>query len=143
MPGAESTDAGAQHRLAPATADAAQPRNFLQACLLLFLREGDAHGYALLDRLEELGRRSDRGVVYRTLRLLEREALVASTWEDSAAGPSRRKYCLTTEGEEVLSAWVSALEDGTRLLDDYLRRYRRVTGLQAAARPPPVPDDVG
>lgn len=144
MPGAEGTDVGtSQHRLAPSTVDAVQPRNFLQACLLLFLREGDAHGYALLERLEELGRHSDRGVVYRTLRLLEREELVASAWENSAAGPSRRSYSLTAQGEAVLSAWVYALEEGARLLEDYLERYQRITESPAAAGPPPMPDDVG
>lgn len=121
------SDAGAPQDPPPVGFEAAQPKNFLQACLLLFLREGPAHGYALLERLDELGRPSDRGVVYRTLRLLERDDLVASAWEPSAAGPSRRSYRLTPRGEKMLSAWASAVEDCSQLLDDFLVRYREVT----------------
>lgn len=119
---------GTQRTLAtPGGSDTAQPRNFLQACLLLFLRESPAHGYALIERLEEIGSRSDRGVVYRTLRILEREDLVYSTWENSEAGPSKRSYALTPVGERTLVAWAETLQDSVRMLEEYLERYRKVT----------------
>lgn len=121
------SDADARQEPTAVGLEAAQPKHFLQACLLLFLREGPAHGYALLERLDELGRPSDRGVVYRTLRSLEREDLVDSTWEPSASGPSRRSYRLTARGDEMLKAWASAVEDCSRLLDDFLHRYHDVT----------------
>lgn len=118
----------AQRTLAtPGGSESAQPKNFLQACLLLFLREQPSHGYALIEQLEAIGSRSDRGVVYRTLRVLEREGLVRSTWESSEAGPSKRSYSLTPSGEQVLVAWADTLQDCATMLDEYLARYRRVT----------------
>lgn len=127
MQGIEGSAARTRRRLAtPTGTESAQPKNFLQACLLLFLRESPAHGYALIERLEELGTRSDRGVVYRTLRVLEREGLVQSVWENSDAGPSKRRYSLTSAGAGVLAAWAEALEDSARMLEEYLERYRKV-----------------
>lgn len=118
----------AQRTLAtPGGSESAQPKNFLQACLLLFLREQPSHGYALIEQLEAIGSRSDRGVVYRTLRVLEREGLVRSTWESSEAGPSKRSYSLTPSGEQVLVAWADSLQDCASMLNEYLTRYRRVT----------------
>lgn len=111
----------------PHSADSARPKNFLQACLLLFLREEPGHGYALIERLEDIGTPSDRAVVYRTLRTLEREGLVESAWEESGAGPARRRYALTASGERVLAAWAATLGRSAQLLDAYLERFSRAT----------------
>lgn len=128
MQSAGDSGGRAQRTLAtPGGSESAQPKNFLQACLLLFLREQPSHGYALIEQLEAIGSRSDRGVVYRTLRVLEREGLVRSTWESSEAGPSKRSYSLTPSGEQVLVAWADTLQDCASMLDEYLTRYRRVT----------------
>lgn len=112
-----------------------QPKNFLRPSLLLLLREQPAHGYDLIERLKPFGFvKSDPGGVYRTLRALEREGLVRSSWETSSAGPARRIYELTHEGEEVLDAWAQILEDNRRVLEEYLARHaladdsRRATG---------------
>lgn len=124
----DSTTSPTTRRLAsPQSVESAQPKNFLQACLLLFLRESPAHGYALIERLEDIGAHSDRGVVYRTLRVLEREGMVESTWESSDAGPSRRSYALTPAGHEVLAAWAAMLTESARMLDEYLDRYKQVS----------------
>lgn len=128
MPGAERTDAPTKRRLAnPSDIDSARPKNFLQACLLLFLRETPGHGYELIERLEDIGVTSDRAVVYRTLRVLEREGLVESAWEESNAGPARRSYALTASGDHVLSAWATTLARSAEMLDTYLERFARVT----------------
>lgn len=129
MPSPGGPQVPAQRSLAtPGGSDSAQPKNFLQACLLLFLREGPSHGYALIEQLEAIGSRSDRGVVYRTLRVLEREGMVESTWENSDAGPAKRSYSLTAVGEQMLVAWAETIKDCAGMLEEYLRRYARVTG---------------
>lgn len=111
----------------PHSVDSARPKNYLQACLLLFLREHPDHGYSLIERLEDIGAASDRAVVYRTLRVLERDGLVESAWEESEAGPARRTYALTACGERMLDAWAAAFGRSARLLDTYLERFSRAT----------------
>jgi len=100
------------------------PRNYLRASLLLLIAESPAHGYDLLDQIKELGLANvDPGGLYRGLRVMEQDGLVASWWEHSSAGPARRSYRLTEEGVEWLHAWAGALREGRRFLSAYLSRY--------------------
>ena len=103
-----------------------QPKNFLRPCLLLLLRESPAHGYELLERLRAFNIEKDPGGLYRTLRALEHEALVASTWETSFTGPDRRRYQITPSGERWLGSWAEALRDTRELIDRFLERQARM-----------------
>jgi len=103
------------------------PRNYLRASLLLLIAETPAHGYDLLEQIAQLGLRNvDPGGLYRALRVMEQDGLVASWWEHSTAGPARRSYRLTEEGVEWLHAWAGALREGRRYLSAYLTRYDRI-----------------
>ncbi len=105
------------------------PRNYLRASLLLLIGEAPAHGYDLLEQIGHLGLRSvDPGGLYRALRVMEQDGLVESWWEHSTAGPARRSYRLTEEGQEWLHAWAGALREGRRYLTAYLDRYDAVVG---------------
>jgi poly-beta-hydroxybutyrate-responsive repressor len=95
----------------------------------LLLLEGSSHGYDLLERMKGLGfSKSDPGGMYRTLRSLEHEGLVASTWETSTAGPARRTYTITAEGEDQLRGWALVIDDSRRALEQFLDRYTLATG---------------
>jgi len=95
----------------------------LRPCALLLLKESPAHGYDLLERLAAFGFPRDPGGLYRSLRSLESDGLVRSTWLTSANGHERRTYELTLEGERWLQAWASTLEGSRRMLDRFLGRY--------------------
>lgn len=115
-----------------------EPRNFLQGCVLLLLRERPAHGYELLERLKAFGIvDADSGNLYRKLRSLEEQGMVHSRWETSEAGPRRRMYHLTEPGNARLRHWADSLAETRRLLDYYLGRHALVSG-SPAARPEPV-----
>lgn len=104
------------------------PRNYLRASLLLLIGEAPAHGYDLLDQIAQLGLRNvDPGGLYRTLRVMEEDGLVASWWEHSSAGPARRTYRLTPDGVDWLHAWAGALRESHRYLSAYLSRYDRIS----------------
>ncbi|MEV0400131.1 helix-turn-helix transcriptional regulator [Actinoallomurus sp. NPDC050550] len=106
---------------------AGEPRNFLQCCLLLLLRERPAHGYELLERLKPFGiAEGDPGHLYRRLRSLERQGMLCSKWEASEAGPRRRTYYLTERGEALLGTWAGVLAETRALLDYYLVRHASV-----------------
>ncbi|MDP9070774.1 MAG: PadR family transcriptional regulator [Actinomycetota bacterium] len=110
------------------------PRNYLRASLLLLIGESPAHGYELLEQITQLGLGNvDPGGLYRALRVMEEDGIVASWWEHSAAGPARRTYRLTDEGREWLHAWAGALRESHRYLSAYLARYDRVSDSAAAA----------
>ncbi len=93
--------------------------------LLLLLRERQAHGYDLLDRLPELtgDDRVDVGNLYRVLRALEEQGLVRSEWDESLPGPAKRTYELTDAGTEALDHWASSLASTRGRIDTFLQRY--------------------
>lgn len=104
--------------------DLRRPKGFLPACLLLLLAEEPGHGYELADRLAAFAIDvSDPSHVYRALRAMELEDLVASTWTTGEPGPARRVYRITPEGEAALADCAAALDELGANLDFYLSRF--------------------
>jgi len=89
----------------------ARVERFGEPALLSLLARGPTHGYELLERLPPLvgEERVDVGNVYRALRRLEEEGLVASEWRADLPGPAKRTYTLTDEGRAVLDLWRGSL----------------------------------
>ena len=83
------------------------------------------------DTTEIAGVKVDPGGLYRTLRAFEREGLVRSWWETSDAGPARRTYLLTPDGESWLRLWGGTLRESRRFLDRFLTRYEAAVGEDA------------
>jgi PadR family transcriptional regulator, regulatory protein PadR len=101
------------------------PRDHFRASLLLVLEEVPAHGYDLPGLLRPLGlRATDRGFVYRTLRAMEADGLVASAWDPSPSGPARRTYTVTPAGRDWAAAAAAGLRDTDRHMARWLARYR-------------------
>jgi len=85
--------------------------DLLATSLLGLLRDWNAHGYQLAQRLAEAGLPPfDVGTIYRTLRQLEKAGLVSSLWDTSESGPAKRTYSLTTAGELFLGNWANMLQ---------------------------------
>jgi poly-beta-hydroxybutyrate-responsive repressor len=111
------------------------PKDFLRPCVLLLLREGDAHGYQLADSLEGFGfDHSDPGALYRALRRLESSGLVRSDWQRSNSGPRKRVYRLTDLGVDALDRSATDLAEGERRIDSFLDRYLKARRLPATHR---------
>ena len=118
----------------------AVPRDHLRASLLLVLREAPAHGYDVPGLLAPLGLGgTDRGFVYRTLRAMEREGLVASTWDSSHVGPARRMYTVTAAGREWGAAASASLRQADRHMGQWLARYRALVRRGGPQAVPGVP----
>ncbi|MBA4179261.1 MAG: hypothetical protein C0506_01605 [Anaerolinea sp.] len=102
----------------------ARPRlhgELLSTSLLAFLKNWNAYGYQLSQRLAEAGMPDfDSGTVYRTLRQLEKTGMVSSFWDTSESGPARRMYSLTKAGEVFLSGWIETLQNYQSILQQAL-----------------------
>lgn len=123
---------GVHHRRPTGPVMAAlEPRNFLQPCLLLLLREQSDHGYDLAARLRPLhDGDGDAGSVYRALRSMEHHGMVRSEWELSDVGPARRTYHVTAEGLTWLDHQVRGLEHVHDVLHVFLDRYARLNAVR-------------
>ena len=99
----------------------------LEPALLLLLHHGRAHGYTLLEQLEDFGlAQLDPSTVYRTLRDMEAKGWIASSWDnEQSQGPPRRVYRISALGDEMLAVWAQDLEDNRARIDYLLRVYYR------------------
>ena len=108
----------------------ARLERFIEPAVLLVLRDSPGHGYELLEQLQTLmpSERIDMGNLYRILRSLEREGLVASTWDEEAPGPAKRIYVITQSGSRVLTQWVEAFKKIEQQIAAFTERYEKGRG---------------
>ena len=100
------------------------PKNFVIPVLLLYLRNWNAHGYELLQKLTQFGLHSiDQGNFYRILRQLEKDELVSSQWDTTSKGPAKRIYSITAAGEEYLNIWANSLDNYHKMLTQFFNLY--------------------
>ncbi|MEA3503259.1 MAG: PadR family transcriptional regulator [Actinomycetota bacterium] len=104
---------------------AARLERFNEPVVLAILRDGPAHGYDLAESLRAWvpDEQIDLGNLYRMLRSMEDEGIVRSEWSDSAPGRAKRTYELTTEGENLLDAWVRSLRSTNTTIARFLQEY--------------------
>ena len=69
--------------------------------------------------------RDDPPGVYRTLRCMEEEGLVCSSWETPDRGAARRLYEITPEGRERLEGWLLTIKKEKEALEALLESYEK------------------
>lgn len=98
--------------------------SLLLPALLLSIRQNPSHGYGLIERVgRSATTQRDSGVIYRSLRQMERWRLVTSSWDMKGSGPPRRVYRITEEGEAALHSWVEGIKELKRELERFLAAY--------------------
>jgi DNA-binding PadR family transcriptional regulator len=84
-------------------------RGVLQIAALVLMRR-PTYGYQLGKDLAAHGLETEEGTLYPVLRRLEKQGLVASTWDTQGSRP-RKYYQITREGEatlgRLLASWRS------------------------------------
>ena len=88
------------------------------ACLLLLREPG--YGYALIDRLGELGFAVEANTLYPLLRRLEGQGMLQSAWNTDESRP-RKFYRISPDGERLARALLTEwdrIDDSVRRLAD-------------------------
>ncbi len=120
----EESKGGVEPRGAGFRGVEARPRNWLVPVILLSLREWNSYGYELMERASAFGFEAmNPGTLYRTLRQMEKEGIVESTWETSRGGPARRMYTITDAGRAYLDFWAKSLEQYQKTMENFFRLY--------------------
>jgi len=105
-------------------ANEAWSRNWLVPILLLMLRQWSSYGYELMEKMSTFGLAAmNPGTFYRTLRQMEKDGMVSSSWDTSEGGPARRVYSITDAGEAYLNYWAQSLDQYQRMMDTFFRLY--------------------
>ena len=101
---------------------------YIQPSILMGLRRKPSYGYEIIQTIQEFGfveGQAPPGMIYRHLRDLEAAGLVISSWRTEGAGPAKRVYELTPEGEEALALWSEYMEQQAQKLMSFIRAYRK------------------
>ena len=101
---------------------------WIKPFVLLLIAEGPIHGYSVIGQLNRLGLNSDGvdvGVVYRTLREFEAEALVKTKWGLEEGRPTAITS-LHRKDMGVLGEWVKVMVERRRLIKAFLDRTRHI-----------------
>jgi len=102
------------------------PRDMLAPFVLLAVSLQRAHGYVIEDYLRALGVFGiTMSTLYRTLRQMEKDGFLESTWEPGPTGPARRVYTITDAGR----IW---LDSSAAMLNAYRETIDRFFGLYGA-----------
>ena len=102
------------------------PRDFLAPFVLLAVSLQRSHGYVIEDYLRALGLFGiTMSTLYRTLRQMEKDGFLESTWEPGPTGPARRVYTITDAGH----VW---LDSSAAMLNAYRDTIDRFFGLYGA-----------
>jgi PadR family transcriptional regulator PadR len=107
------------------------PRDIFAPFVLLAVSLQRAHGYVIEDYLRALGLFGiTMSTLYRTLRQMEKDGFVESTWEPGPTGPARRVYTITDAG-------LTWLDSSATMLDAYRATIDRFFGLYGTGRAQP------
>ena len=99
-------------------------RNWHIPVILLMLREWNSYGYELMEKMSEFGlNTTNPGTFYRTLRQMEKDGIVSSSWDTSETGPARRVYSITQAGEAYLQFWAESLDQYQKMMNSFFRLY--------------------
>lgn len=93
-------------------------RGVLDLCLLALLADGEAYGYELSRRLQELGFGTvPGGSLYPALLRREKLGHLSADWRAGDGGPGRKYYAITTEGRAALEREAGAWRGFARSMD--------------------------
>ena len=92
-----------------------------EQCVLALLTTGEKYGVELARELTTRGRIiGSEGTLYPLLARLRRNGLVETSWQESNAGPPRRYYHLTSDGELALASFTKQWRGFRDAVDEIL-----------------------
>jgi PadR family transcriptional regulator, regulatory protein PadR len=123
-----------RHEGYPCTCAMGNLYRFVEPVLLFLLeKKGRSYGYELASELHQYALTDaevEVAALYKTLRQLEKNDCVTSTWDVEGSGPARRVYELTPRGKQHLGEWVTVLDHMSKAMARFVR--------SAQAKPKPA-----
>ena len=110
---------------------------YIEPVVLLVLKEQKkSYGYDLAEKLTSFALTDahiERASLYRTLRVLEENGHVTSTWDVQGSGPARRVYALTKKGRLHLREWAQLLRRTGQAMIEFSERVQQGVGNASSA----------
>ena len=98
-------------------------KGILEFCILHIISRGEVYASDMLDELTSAKIMVVEGTLYPLLTRLRKAGLVDYKWVESNAGPPRKYYTLTAEGQEFLdklnSTWNELHESTNQIIQNH------------------------
>ena len=78
-------------------------KGLLEYCIMLLLKRRACYANDIIAQLREADMIVMEGTLYPLLNRLKKDGILKYEWQESTAGPPRKYYSLTSEGEEALN----------------------------------------
>ena len=98
--------------------------DILIPAILVTLMKEPTYGYSLIEELGEIGINVSLfhpSIIYRTLRMMEMEGLVTSTWDIRDIGPARSVYSITELGRSFLKSWSINARENLKIIERLIK----------------------
>jgi PadR family transcriptional regulator len=93
-------------------------KGLLEYLVLAIVSSDDAYVGDILERLRTTDFATREGTLYPLLSRMRRDGLVDHEWQESAAGPPRKYFRLTTAGREQLASFREYWASLSRLIEE-------------------------
>ena len=106
-------------------------KSWLKFLILRVLFEKPTYGYDIIQKIEEIsyGRHKIKsGTMYTTLRRMEKEKLVTSSWKKNTSGPNQRQYMVTNQGKNYLKNYLQMIIERKKMIDGMATFYYKHFG---------------
>ena len=103
----------------PETIQVQLKKGVLELCVLALLSRGDGYAYDIASRLAK-GIDMGEGTIYPLMRRLQQDGLVDTYLQESASGPPRKYYRLTTAGKASFEAQKNEWTAFSKAVEDIL-----------------------
>jgi PadR family transcriptional regulator, regulatory protein PadR len=106
-------------------------KSWLKFLILRVIVEKPTYGYDIIQKIEKIsyGRHKIKtGTMYTTLRRMEQEQLLTSTWKKNTSGPDQREYSATKQGEAYLKNYLEMIIERKKMIDGMAAFYHKHFG---------------
>jgi PadR family transcriptional regulator, regulatory protein PadR len=101
-------------------------KSWLKFLILRVIFQAPTYGYEIIQKIEEMsyGRHKIKsGTMYTTLRRMEKENLIISSWKQNKSGPNKREYHATKQGKEYLKNYLEIIIERKKMIDRMAEFY--------------------
>lgn len=98
-------------------------KGLLEFCVLFLISKKDIYASDIIALLKQADLLVVEGTLYPLLNRLKRSGLLQYEWKESAAGPPRKYYSLTTEGQKVLSQLSETWHELSSSINNLIQSY--------------------
>lgn len=100
-------------------------KSLLEYCILLVIGQGEFYASDILNELKSHNLIVVEGTLYPMLSRLKSSQLLDYTWKESKAGPPRKYYRLTQQGQRMLEQLQGTWQELVTSINSLIKKYEK------------------